>query len=197
LPSYGPLQTNSQFRGDTGQSRQPNNPTGFVGDTGFSRLSAFVSLNPEIDFDQMDRQAQDAYIRLRVAQGELAPGTTINDILGTTPGEGRVRQQTINGQKLIVNEQGQRFNEQGQLVWDPKEAETDVYGDKFRYAGETRWTTNKAGRRVKQVLTKGNKWVTLNKGAGKRNQKAQQPQQRQEPLATTSFGVVSFNVGTG
>jgi hypothetical protein len=50
------------------------------------------------------------------------------------------------------------------------------------------------------VLTKGNNWVTINKGAGKRNkqkQQQQQTQQRKEPLATTSFGVVNFNVGTG
>jgi hypothetical protein len=193
LPSYGPLQTNSQFRGDTGQSRQPNNPTGFVGDTGFSRLSAFVSLNPEIDFDQMDRQAQDSFIRLQVAQGNLPPGTTINDILGTTPSEGQVRQGAA---PFGTNEQGQRLHASGN-VWNPETAQRDIYGGKFRYAGEVQWKRNKAGRLVKQVLTKGNKWVTLNKGAGKRNQKAQQPQQRQEPLATTSFGVVSFNVGTG
>jgi hypothetical protein len=195
-PSYGPLQTNNQFRGDTGASRQPK-PAGFIGDTGFSRLSAFVKLNPEIDFDQLDRQAQDAHIRLQVAQGNLPPGTTINDILGTTPSEGKVYQGTA--APFGKNAQGQRLDSSGN-VWDPEKAERDMYGGKFRYAGETRWSRNKRGRLVKQVLTKGNNWVTINKGAGKRNkqkQQQQQTQQRKELLATTSFGVVNFNVGTG
>jgi hypothetical protein len=196
-PSYGPLQTNNQFRGDTGASRQPK-PAGFIGDTGFSRLSAFVKLNPEIDFDQMDRQAQDAHVRLQVAQGNLPPGTTINDILGTTPSEGKVMQ---GGSPFGTNEQGQRLDASGN-VWNPETAQRDIYGGKFRYAGETRWSRNKRGRLVKQVLTKGNNWVTINKGAGKRNKQRQQKQQQQtqqrkEPLATTSFGVVNFNVGTG
>jgi hypothetical protein len=157
-----------------------------------------VKLNPEIDFDQLDRQAQDAHIRLQVAQGNLPPGTTINDILGTTPSEGKVMQ---GGSPFGTNEQGQRLDASGN-AWNPETAQRDIYGGKFRYAGETRWSRNKRGRLVKQVLTKGNSWVTINKGAGKRNKQKQQKQQQQtqqrkEPLATTSFGVVNFNVGTG
>jgi hypothetical protein len=178
-PSYGPAQTNNQFRGDTG----------------FSRLSAFVKLNPEIDFDQMDRQAQDAFVRLQVLQGNMAPGTTIDDILGTTPSEGKIYQGTAT--PFGENAQGQRLDSSGN-VWDPEKAERDMYGGKFRYAGETRFSRNSRGKIVKQMLTKGNKWVTINKRAGKRNkQNQQQTQQRKEPLATTSFGVVNFNVGTG
>jgi hypothetical protein len=192
------LQTNNQFRGDTGASRQPK-PAGCIGYTGFSRLSAFVKLNPEIDFDQMDRQAQDAYVRLQVLQGNMAPGTTIDDILGTTPSEGKIYQGTAT--PFGENAQGQRLDSSGN-VWDPEKAERDMYGGKFRYAGETRFSRNSRGKIVKQMLTKGNKWVTINKRAGKRNkqrQQKQQPQtqQRKEPLATTSFGVVNFNVGTG
>jgi hypothetical protein len=186
----------NQYSGDQGYGpRSPEKTTGFIGDTGFSRLSAFVRLNPEIDFDQLDRQAQDAHIRLQVAQGNLPPGTTINDILGTTPSEGKIYQGTAT--PFGENAQGQRLDSSGN-VWDPEKAERDMYGGKFRYAGETRFSRNSRGKIVKQMLTKGNKWVTINKRAGKRNkQNQQQTQQRKEPLATTSFGVVNFNVGTG
>ena len=151
------------------------------------------------DFTRLDAQMQQSLLDNMISKGQLPPGTTVADLMGNRTAEGGaiVSQQNINGQNLYVDESGRRLNENGTVVWDPKTATTDVYGGQFRYAGETRFARNKRGRLEKQYLGKDNKWHKMNAGKHNVNKQAAQTATQQEPLASTSFGVVSFNAGSG
>jgi hypothetical protein len=118
---------------------------------------------------------------------------------GTTTEDGGkiVRTQNINGQKLSVNESGQRLNEQGQVVWDPKTATTDVYGERFRQPGETRFVRNSQGNLKRQVLTKSG-WETVKNRKQNRNRNRNQPSQP-AAVSQTAFSVSNafLNISAG
>ena len=184
---YGPYMSNGQ------QMNQ-----GYAPRTTDPNSVANVAQNPE--FNTLSPEWQQKILDQAIASGAAAPGTTLADIVGNSTAQGGavVGQQTINGQTLSINEAGQRLNAQGQVVWDPQTATRDVYGGKFRYAGQTRWGKNRFGKTVKQRLGSDNRWHIIhngrrrggggNGGNGGNNNGGG---------VISSFGVVSFNASAG
>lgn len=153
--------------------------------------------------EEFDRLANNAYGRLtaeeQYAFQAFQAGLQRSEDGSQIGGDGSpvTRQQNIGGQDYFVNESGQRLNAQGQVVWDPKTAQRDVYGGRFRYAGEVRWSRNKKGRLVKQRLGKNNKWQTINKRGGGGGASSQPAGSGESQPPVTSVGIVSFNAGAG